>query len=493
MSQRDCRDFPLFEEPLLPHHYSRRDFLAMSAATAAALSTSGAHALQPILSGEAPRGGIAVFITDKNRRFEAGTPLQWSASANSTETIAVDSSNKFQPLLGFGAALTDAACYNFSQLSSDARERLLRTLFHPSQMNLSVARICVGSSDYSRSAYSFDEGDPDPDLKRFSIEHDRAYILPVLRQARAINPDLFLLASPWSPPGWMKDNGSMLGGTIRRRYLGSYAQYLAKFLRGYDDEGVHVNALTSQNEVDTDQDSRMPACLFPQEAEVEFVGRHVGPALQKASLDTKIWLIDHNYNLWGRAIAELDDKDVASYTNAIAWHGYLGTPELIDRVHQAHPTAEMYWTEGGPDYTSPTYSTDWCSWSATFTGILRHWCRCIIAWNFALDEKGLPNIGPFPCGGLVTIDSQSKEVRPSGQYHAMTHFSRTFPRGAVRLDSQGEARDLHHVAARLSNGETAVVITNPGAARTIAVQSGSRRTAVELPLDSIVTLRWTES
>src|SRR6185369_4720668 len=172
-------------------------------------------------------------------------------------------------------------------------------------------------------AYSFDEGEPDPELSRFSIDHDREYILPILREARAVNPGLFLLASPWSPPGWMKDNGSMLGGTIRRRYLESYARYINRSLASYNEAGVHVDALTVQNEVDTDQDGRMPACTWPQEAEVEFVARHLGPALQKSGLDTKIWLIDHNYNLWGRAIAELDDEGVRRYASSIAWHGYL--------------------------------------------------------------------------------------------------------------------------------------------------------------------------
>ncbi len=473
--------------------HTRRDFLKLAGAAAATACAIPEALAQSSPVRTHPSGQISVFITDKDRHFEAAAPIQWSDSATANaQAVVIDAAQRFQPVLGFGAAFTDAACYTFSQLAPEVRTTLFRELFDPSQMNLSVARICVGSSDYSRNLYSFDEGDPDPELKRFSIEHDRAYILPILRAARTANPDLFLLASPWSPPGWMKDNGSMLGGTIRRRYLEAYAHYLDRFLRAYATEGVHVNALTSQNEVDTDQDGRMPACTWPQEAEVEFVTRHLGPVLRENGLNTKIWLVDHNYNLWGRAIAELDDKGVAAFANAIAWHGYVGTPDLIDRVCQAHPSAEMYWTEGGPDYTSPAYATDWCSWSKTFTGILRHWCRCIIAWNYALDEKGRPNIGPFNCGGLLTIDSQSKQIRYSGQYHAMTHYSRSFPRGSVRLNSESEASDLDHVAAQSANTETSVILTNPGAPRTIALRSAGHTANVELPADSIVTLRWND-
>ena len=417
--------------------HSRREFLKFAAAMTAAARVNSFATAGSTHNAQGTTPAISVFVTDSARHFEAAGLLHWSAAArgSAADEVVVDPSKRHQPILGFGAAFTDAACYTFTQLTPDVREKLFRELFDTSQMNLGVARICVGSSDYAVRAYSFDEGDPDPDLKRFSIEHDHEYIIPVLRQARAVNPDLVLLASPWSPPSWMKDNGSMLGGTIRRRCLGSYAQYLVKFLSAYKQAGVSVNALTSQNEVDTDQDGRMPACTWPQEAEVEFVSRHLGPALQGSGLDTKIWLIDHNYNLWGRAIAELDDEGARRYANAIAWHGYLGTPDLIERVHQAHPTAEMYWTEGGPDYTNPAYATDWSSWAKTFTGILRHWCRCIIGWNYALDEQGRPNIGPFHCGGLVTVDSQSKAVSYSGQYHAMTHFSRSFARGAIRVGS----------------------------------------------------------
>ncbi|HXB22528.1 MAG TPA: glycoside hydrolase family 30 beta sandwich domain-containing protein, partial [Candidatus Solibacter sp.] len=343
----------------------------------------------------------------------------------------------------------------------------------------------------AREVYSYNEGSPDPELSRFSIAHDRDYILPVLRRARQINDKLFLLASPWSPPSWMKDNNSMLGGTLRRRYLGSYANYVVKFLQAYEAEGVGVDAVTPQNEVDTDQDSRMPACLLPQEIEVEYVGQHLGHAIEKAGLKTKIWLIDHNYNLWGRAICELDDEKVRKYTKSIAWHGYLGQPDLVQRVLAAHPDAEMYWTEGGPDITDPNYSLDWAKWSKTFCGILKNGLRCIIGWNLALDEYGKPNVGPFSCGGLVTVHSQTREIIRSGQYWAFAHYSRAFRRAATIVQSDGEIKDIHHVAAENPDGSHALVLTNTGAApRTVWIKQGKSAVEVPLPADSVVTLGW---
>lgn len=467
---------------------TRRQFLKSSALGIAAMTTSGVPALRAAENSEG--GKIRIWLTDKTRRFSPGEALQWrSAAPGTTPDVELHPEKKFQPILGFGAAFTDAACYMFNELAPAVRQELFRELFHPSGMRLSVCRTCIGSSDYSTKAYTYDEGEPDPELKRFSIEHDRQYILPILREARKMNPDLFLFSSPWSPPGWMKVGGSMLGGSIQRRYVRLYAEYFVKFLRAYQEEGIAIQAVTPQNEVDTDQDGRMPACLWPQEYEIEFV-RALGPLLEKNNLATKVWILDHNYNLWGRAAAELDDPILRKYCNAIAWHGYVGTPDLIGRVREYHPDAEMYWTEGGPDYTSPDYLTDWAKWGQTFTGILRNWCRSITGWNLALDEKGRPNIGPFPCGGVVTINSTSREITRSGQYWAFAHFSRTVERGAVRCDSQGTLANLHHVAFQNPDGSKALILTNTAESRTVRLQLGEQQAEVPLASDSLTTLAW---
>ncbi|HLK31764.1 MAG TPA: glycoside hydrolase family 30 beta sandwich domain-containing protein [Terriglobales bacterium] len=476
--------------------HTRRDFLKISgqglvgvASTAAVASVSrNAKAVS-----DAPSGGeVRRWTTQGNQRCSPAEPLKWTAAAGpaSRETLLLNPEVKFQEILGFGAAFTDSACYVLNQLSSSARQTLFQELFHPSRMSLSVCRTCIGSSDYATKLYSYDDGSADPELKRFSIAHDREYILPILRQARSINPDLFLFSSPWSPPGWMKANGSMLGGSMRRQYMPAYAEYLVKFLQDYGESGVPVQALTIQNEVDTDQDGRMPACIWPQEYEADFVSQHLGPALQRAGLKTQIWLIDHNYNLWGRAIAELEAPGVRKYADAIAWHGYLGEPQWIDRVHRAFPNVAMYWTEGGPDYTDPHYATEWAKWGKTFTEILRNCCRSITAWNFALDERGRPNIGPFSCGGLLTIDSQSKAVSYSGQYWALAHYSRFIPRGARRFDSQTQLNDLHHTAFENPDRQKVLVLANPGPARTCELRVGDAGARVPLPADSLTTLAW---
>jgi len=466
---------------------SRREFLKLSACgVVAAGGARAATAFPAPVPGE-----ISVRVTGGQLRYQAAAPVRWKSGVRSTgPVVELDPEKKYQEILGFGAAFTDAACYTFNRLDPAAREKLFHELFHPSEMGLNVCRTCIGSSDYATEMFSYDEGEPDPEMKRFSIAHDQAYVLPMLREARKQNPDLFLFSSPWSPPGWMKAGGSMLGGSMRQKYFAPYAQYFVKFLQAYAAEGVKVQAVSVQNEVDTDQDGRMPACAWPQEYEMGFVKSHLGPALEKNGLSTKIWILDHNYNLWGRAVAELDDPGVHKYCNAVAFHGYVGTADQMSKFHQAYPDAQIYWTEGGPDYTTPDYATDWVNWGQTYTDILRNWAQSITGWNLALDEKGRPNIGPFPCGGMVTIHSQTREITQSGQYWAFAHFSRHIRRGARRFESSGKAQGVEHVALENPDGQNIVVLSNKGGATTVALKLGDASAEVPLPADSLTTLSW---
>jgi len=468
---------------------TRREFLKASAYGVAAVSTSELAKGLPVSA--APQSGeITVYVTGGTLRYHREPSLVWKTGNPGGNVIELDPGKKYQEMLGFGAAFTDAACYTFNRLDPSAREKLFHELFHPSEMGINVCRTCIGSSDYSTEMFSYDEGQPDPEMQRFSIAHDQAYVLPMMREARKQNPDLFLFSSPWSPPGWMKAGGSMLGGSMRQTYFAPYAKYFVKFLQAYAAEGVPVQAVTVQNEVDTDQDGRMPACGWPQEYEMGFVKNHLGPALQQNGIPTKIWILDHNYNLWGRAVAELDDPAVHKFCNAVAFHGYVGTPDQMIKFHAAYPDAQIYWTEGGPDYTAPDYLTDWTKWAQSFAQITCNWAQSITGWNLALDEKGRPNIGPFPCGGMVTIHSETREITRSGQYWAFAHFSRHIRRGAKRIDSGGGTQGIEHVAFENPDGQKVLVIANSGDSKKANLKLGNKAAEVALSADSVTTLLW---
>jgi len=499
---------------------TRRDFIRLSAAGVAALSQSLSSLAQT-------PGPIEVRQSAGDKRFAQEPDLHWQpASGTETGAIAVDPSRTYQEILGFGAAMTDAATYTINQLSPDAREQFLHELFHPDELGINTVRICIGSSDFSTEMFSYDEGDPDPELKRFSIDHDRAYVIPQLVRARAICPELFILASPWSPPGWMKNGGSMLGGNMKPKYFPVYAQYLVKYLQAFEAAGVRIDAVTSQNEVDTEQAERMPACAWAQEHEVIFISRHLGPALRTANLETKIWLLDHNFNLWGRVFNTLEDPDVFQYVEGIAWHPYVGSVTGVTRIHDAYPTKSNYWTEGefaiaarsfahrpaatpGPMTEGPAGQTG--AATMNLSGLhrnlpadaaiaaggkggamaLRNWLRCVIDWNVALDQNGNPNIGPFlHAKGTTTIDKDTKEITRNPNYWVIKHYNHAARRGAKVIDSQGEIEDVAHVAFLNPDGRKCLVLSNTGSQRTVRVSVADARAEVSLPASSVTNLNW---
>jgi glucosylceramidase len=240
----------------------------------------------------------------------------------------------------------------------------------------------------------------------------------------------------------------------------------------------------------------MPACLWGQEYEIEFVKSNLGPLLRKAGSPTKIWVLDHNYNLWGRAVDELSDPDAYEYIDGIAWHGYAGDVSAMTRVHNAFPHKNAYWTEGGPDITAPDYQTDFTQWAETFNGIFQNWARSITAWNIALDEKGKPNIGPFSCGGVITIDNATHKITRSGQYWAFAHYSKHVRRGARVIATNGVGGDapntasVSHAGFRNPDGSFVVVLANRGAEKRVQLVMGSSALEVDLPADSVHTLQW---
>ena len=457
-----------------------------------------------------------LYVTDATEKYAARPALPWNKAAARvrTATIEIDSTREYQPILGFGAALTEASCYLLCGMPADARRAFLTETYSPQGLNLSIGRSCIGASDYSRSIYSYDDVPDDMNLDHFTLKHDEACVLPALREIRQINPQLFLMASPWSPPGWMKTYGStfggrttenflgpythslwdlanesMLGGWMSDQHLGVYSRYIEKFLQGYAQAGVPVQAISCQNEVESTQNGKMPACRWSPGLEAAFVRDHLGPALRTQHLETQIWLLDHNYNYYQRVASQLEDQNLARYVDGVAWHGYTGTPDQMTLLHRKVPNMPFYWTEGGPFIDDPNYARDWAKWGGIFTDALENWCRSTIAWNLMLDSKGRPNVGPYTCGGLVTLNDDGS-ILQSGQCHALRHFSRHLQRGGIRIASSGDAPAVRHLAVRNPDGDLAVVLTNPGEALDLRIVHAGQQLSLSVPRDAVATLAW---
>ncbi len=237
-----------------------------------------------------------------------------------------------------------------------------------------------------------------------------------------------------------------------------------------------------------------------------FVMNHLGPALDQASLDTKIWILDHNYNLWGRAVDELSNEGVYKYVDGVAWHSYAGSPDAMTRVHNMFPEKHMYFTEGGiPAHLfSPVkrgfayhpYGTNWAACSSAFANILRNWARCICVWNLLLDQDGRPDLANPPRarrpGGLLCINTKSQQITHSGAYYALTHYSKAVQRGARIFASSGDIPDIDHIAAQNPDGSRVLVVTNRSKADEQRVQFilGPRELTLALSPDSITSLVW---
>ncbi len=363
-----------------------------------------------------------IIFSDKDH-FMSEREIFPSSRAHGTHLLA-EADTSSTDFLGFGVAITPSSCYELSLMEADERENFLKSIYSKDGIGLSVGRLCVGSSDYSAELYSYDEVAFDTSLEHFSIERDEKYVIPMIKEIVKINPDIYLFASPWSPPSWMKTGGCMCGGFMRREFLDCYAGYIIKFIEAYAAHGIKISALTPQNETETDQECRMPACIWHPEIEADFI-KILRKKLDEKDMDVKIWMFDHNFSATQRVIWSLDNcEGLKEACDGVAFHYYGGSVEKTAQVTKAHPEMKLHFTEGGPRLTD-NYSTDWCKWGLQIARAIKVGYSSFTGWNILLDELGGPNIGPFIgiCGGLVTRHGDTGELSYSGQYKAFSHIA----------------------------------------------------------------------
>lgn len=336
---------------------------------------------------------------------------------------------------GFGVALTGSSCYLLSKMDSEKRMALLKDVYGKDGLALSLARVSIGASDYSAELYSYED-----DEGNFSIEKDEAYVLPILQEVAKAYPDVRFYASPWSPPGRMKTGGSICGGFMREGFIEEYAEYILKFVQAYQEKGISIWSITPQNEPETDQGGKMPACYWSPETEAKFVIT-LREKADKLHLPFEIWLCDHNFVLWKRVLWQLAEFPALEKSiSSVAFHYYDGGVDLIENIREKYPALNYHFTEGGPRLYDH-YATDHCKWGIAMARALNHGCKSFTGWNLILDEMGNPNVGPFFCGGLITENSTTKELSYSGQYQAFRHFSRYIKRGAQVLKTKVVGQD----------------------------------------------------
>ncbi|MEO8623180.1 MAG: glycoside hydrolase family 30 beta sandwich domain-containing protein [bacterium] len=420
-----------------------------------------------------------------------------SAMASDRIVIDVDERTSFQEMVGFGAAMSDASAYLINNKLGSERDALMRELFGRNPgIGLSFVRVPMGASDFSSAHYSYDDmpaGQSDPTLAHFSIDVDRADKLPLLKQARALNPQLELVASPWSAPGWMKTTGSLVQGTLRPDAYDSFANYFRKFLDAYAAEGVPFFAVTMQNEP-AFEPADYPGMRLDPPVRAELIGKHVGPMFAKAGISARILDWDHNWDQPNQPLTVLADNAARQYVSGVAWHCYAGNVVAQDSVHAAYPDKDAYFTECSGGTWAPVFA-DNLKWTVNTLIInsVRGWAKGVALWNLALDEKSGPHLGGCGnCRGVLTINSITGEVTRNEEYYALAHASQFVRAGAHRIASSTGVSGLESVAFKnADDGSKVLIVVNTGASDvSFSVHAGGRSMLYSLRPSSVVTIRW---
>ncbi len=430
----------------------------------------------------------ALLAQQPSLRFEPGTV---------PGAIAVDPGTRYQQMVGFGAAVTDASAWLIqNRMNADQRAALLEDLFGDSPgIGLSFTRLTVGASDFSRAHYSYDDmpkGETDPGLAHFSIAPAKTDVLPTVRAARVVNPRLAVMLSPWSAPGWMKTSDALIAGTLREQAYAPFALYLRRTVQDFAKEIGPVDYLSIQNEPDFEPDS-YPGMRLSAAQRARVIGDHVGPEFARAGLRTRILDWDHNWDHPEQPLGVLADPAAARYVAGVAWHCYNGDIAAQSEVQARHPDKDVFFTECSGGDWSKAWPDSW-AWTMRTLVIAapRNWARGVLLWNLALDENAGPHLGGCGnCRGVVTIDSRTGAVTRNPEYYALGHASRFVETGAWRVASDSRPDGIETVAYANPDGTRVLLAFNAGKdGAEIVVQTSGRHFGYRLPANAAATFRW---
>jgi len=476
---------------------------SIAASLAAAALVAGAVVALGVTDAAAATT-VSVWETTTNQSQllapQAGASFT-SGSSSQGQVITINPATSYQTMTGFGASFTDSSAWLVD--NSPLRNQIMTKLFDPNQgIGLDFLRQPIGASDFSLSLFSYDDmpaGQTDPTLANFSIAHDQAYILPVLQQALSINPDITIMATPWSPPGWMKTSDSMIGGTLNSDDYQAFANYLVKFVQAYDAAGVPVSLISPQNEPEYSP-SNYPGSTFTSTQEADFIADNLGPALRAAGLSTGILDYDHNWNDPSFPETVLGDSSAAQYVTGTAWHCYAGDPSAQATVQAQYPSYGNYETECSGAQSSDPSDTfadtlDWELENLVIDGI-RDDSKSVVTWNMALNPSGGPSMNCTTCTALVTVDNSAGTATYNAEYYSLGQVSKFVKPGAVRIDSNTfGSGNIEDVAFRNPDGSTALVVlnSNTSSASTFGVDENGQYFNDTLPAGAVATFTWPAS
>jgi glucosylceramidase len=423
-----------------------------------------------------------------------------TGGSSSGPVITVDATTQYQQMDGFGGSLTDSSAWLiWNKLGASQQTTLMQQLFSASSgIGISFLRQPMGATDFSASGnYSYDDmpsGQTDPNLASFSIAHDSAYTIPLVKQALSINPNIKVVALPWSPPAWMKLSGTMNGGNMNPSYFPTLAQYFVDFAQAYQQQGIPIYALSVQNEP-LYTTTGYPSEYLAASDESTFIASNLGPALNTSGLgNVKIFGYEHNWDNTAYPEAVLGSS-AAQYVSGTSFHCYAGDPSAQSTVKTAFPAQDIWFTECS-GITSTTFAGD-LVWNAEhlLIGATRNWARSVSLWNLALDQNSGPKNGTCSnCRGVVTIDDSVSpaKVTFNVEYYILGHLGKFVVPGAHRIDSNTfGAGNLEDVAFQNPDGSIVLLVLNSASsAGAFTVSSNDQSFKYTLPAGAVATFSW---
>ncbi|RAJ10560.1 glucosylceramidase [Chitinophaga skermanii] len=430
---------------------------------------------------------------DTAHRLQPQIPLQFTTTPPSNiPTIHIYPDTSYQQMDGFGFALTGGSAQHIIRMGASERQQLLQELFgtNNGDIGISYLRVSMGASDLNEFVFSYNDlptGKTDVTLQHFDLKQDKLDVIPVLQAILRINPRIKIMASPWSAPTWMKTNNNIQGGRLKNEYYEVYAQYFVKYIQAMQAQGIHIDAITIQNE--PFNDGNTPSMQMFAKEQARFIKQHLGPAFKKNHINTKIILYDHNCDAPAYPISILTDPEARQYIDGSGFHLYAGNVSAMSKVHMAFPEKHLYFTEMmavNRKEFNVAIPTD-----RIVVGATRNWSRNVILWNLAADANNKPhtdNGGCSICQGAITIEGN--QVQRNIAYYTIAHVSKFIPPASTRIQSS-EVNNVSNVTFKTPGGKIVCLVANKNtAAQSFLVAYQHQSFNYTLPAGAVVTFVW---
>lgn len=465
-------------------------------ASAAMLMNVACGQKKPVETPTTGSNDVAMWLTKPDQSVllkQQSTVLSFGTSSNTNPTIDIDTTTQYQTVDGFGYTLTGGSAQLINDMIATDRANLLNELFGngANSIGISYLRVSLGASDLSSAVFSYNDlpsRQTDPTLAQFSLSFDTVNVVPVLKQILAINPNIKILASPWSAPVWMKDNNSSIGGSLLPQYYSVYAQYFVKYIQAMKARGITIDAVTVQNE--PQHGGNNPSMVMSAAQQADFVKNHLGPAFRSANLNTKIIIWDHNCDNPNYPITILNDAGAKQFIDGSAFHLYAGDISAMSTVRNAHPDKNLYfteqWTSADGDFGGDLI------WHMrnVIIGSMRNWSKVALEWNLANDPSFRPYTpgGCSKCKGALTINGSN--VTRNVSYYIVAQASKFVPAGSVRINSTLPGT-LYNVCFKRPDGKKVLIVLNDGSrSSTFNIKHNGKWVTTTLAAGDVATYIW---